>query len=141
MGWHHLLDRQQFTDKIALSWNKPESSAQYRSDIYSILDEPCPEKLCTLLEAALAKYTTPKANAYIKKIADHKEQICYALTSNHFTAGHCSTQLSKVVMLSMKVNGKLKETLKKSTLSETCDRIQQVCRERDRKPHDELVKC
>ena len=41
----------------------------------------------------------------------------------------------------MKANGKLKETLKKSTLTETCDRIQQVCHERDRKSHDELVKC
>jgi len=41
----------------------------------------------------------------------------------------------------MKANGKLKETLKKSTLSETCDRIQQVCRKQDRKSHDELGKC
>ena len=127
MGWHHLLDCQHFKNKIALTWNKPEDPAQYRSDTYSILDEPCPEKLCTLLKAALAKYITLKAHAYIKKIADHKKQSCYAFASNHFTAGHWSTQQSEGGMLSMKANGKLKETLKKSTLSETCDRIQQVC--------------
>ena len=92
MGWHHLLDCQYFTDKIALTWNEIEDPAQYRSDIYSILNEACEEKLSSLLETALATYSTPKANAYIKKIADHKEQICYAFTSNHFTAGHCSTQ-------------------------------------------------
>ena len=125
MGWHHLLDRQHFIDKIALTWSEPEDPAQYRSDIYYILNELCEEKLHTLLETSLAKYSTPKANAYIKKIANHKEQICYAFTSNHFTAGHCSTQRSEDGMSSMKANGKLKETLKKSTLLETCDRIQQ----------------
>ena len=29
MGWHHLLDRQHFTDKIALTWNEIEDPAQY----------------------------------------------------------------------------------------------------------------
>jgi len=101
----------------------------------------CEEKLSSLLETALTTYSTPRAKAYIKKIADHKEQNCYAYTSNHFTAGHCSTQQSEGGMSYMKANGKLKETLKKSTLTETCDRIQQVYCERDRKSHDELVKC
>ena len=73
MGWHHLLDRQHFIEELVLTWNETEDPAQYRSDIYSILNEACEEKLGCLMETALATYSTPKANAYIKKIANHKE--------------------------------------------------------------------
>ncbi len=77
-GWTHLLDRRHFATQILSAWHGLPDPKQYQSDVYKILDSPSVNKMESLLEGALSKYRTDKAQALLNKISQKKPQLCYA---------------------------------------------------------------
>jgi hypothetical protein len=55
----------------------------------------------SLLEGALSKYQTSKAQALLIKIAQKKHKLCYAYTCKTFTAGQVSDQRMEQGMASI----------------------------------------
>ena len=140
-GWTHLLDRRHFALQILSAWHGISDPKQFQSDVYNILDTPSVDTLSSLLQEALAKYRTVKAQALLKKISSKQHQLCYAHTCNVFTAGHVSDQRMEQGMAAMKANGKLKHYLSGCTYGEAISRISQVARDQDFAALKELQSC
>ena len=140
-NWRHLLDRKHFSLQIKASWHGLADPNEYQSDIYRIMDCSDVSKVDRLLSQALSTYQTEKAQKFLTKLSDHKEKLCYAYTSDFFTAGHVSDQRSEGGMSATKAREKLRSYLSKCTYGEAVSRISQVAREQDLKSLDELVRC
>ena len=84
----------------------------------------------SLLEGALSKYRTDKAQALLNKISQKKHQLCYANTCKTFTTGQVSDQRMEQEMAANKANGKLKNFLSECTYSEAVSRISQIAHAR-----------
>ena len=117
-GWTHLLDQCHSATQILSAWHGLPNPKQYQSDVYKILDSPSVDKMESLLEGALSKYRTDKAQALLNKISQKKPQLCYAYTCKTFTAGQVSDQRMEQGMAAIKANGKLKQFLSGCTYSE-----------------------
>ena len=140
-GWMHLLDRRHFATQILAAWHGLSDPQQFQSDVYDILDTPSVDTLMSLLNKALTKYRTEKAQVFLNKIYDKQHQLCYAHTCNFFTAGHVSDQRMEQGMAAMKANGKLKSYLSECTYGEAVSRISQVARDQDITALKELQTC
>ena len=140
-GWMHLLDRRHFATQILAAWHGLSDPQQFQSDVYDILDTPSVDTLMSLLNQALTKYRTEKAQVFLNKIYDKQHQLCYAHTCNFFTAGHVSDQRMEQGMAAMKANGKLKSYLSECTYGEAVSRISQVARDQDITALKELQTC
>ena len=142
MGWKQLIDRYHIAKKIEETWQGLADPSAYQSEILAILDEPDLNVLTsTLLPAARAKYTSGSAKAFVDKLHNIAEQVCYAYTSQYFTAGHVATQRVEGINSSVKANGKLKIHLSDASYGEAVNRIMQVARESDRTSIKELKTC
>ena len=97
----------------------------------------CPDvaKVARLLSEVM------KAQKFLTNLSDQKEKLCYAYTSDLFTAGYVSDQRSEGGMSATNARAKLHSYLSKCTCSETVGRISQVAQEQDLKSLDKLVRC
>jgi hypothetical protein len=140
-GWTHLLDRRHFAPQIISSWHGIQDPAQFKGDIYAILDCPESQNMEALLATAIETYTSAGAQMLLMKISSLKHKLCYCYTCKTFTAGHVSDQRSEGGMACMKAMGKLTKYLAGCTFGEAVARISQVAREHDLLSIKELIRC
>ena len=112
-GWEHILDQYHFNKKITLIWADLDKPHLFREDILDILDSCTERQYTERMLVAKKKYTTPKAQDFLKKIRMYDHRLVYTFTSEGFTAGHISTQRAESMMSAIKANGILKNSLQR----------------------------
>ncbi len=140
-GWTHLLDWRHFATQILSAWHCLPDPHQFQSDVYNILDSPSVDTMESLLERALSKYCTDKAQVLLNKISQKKRQLCYAYTCKTFTAGQVSDQRIEQGMATIKANRKLKKFLHGCTYGKAVSRISQIARDQDIATLTKLQSC
>ena len=117
-GWNQIFDRKHVTTKIVLNWGGLDNPDKFRDDVHQILNETDQEEVSLLIEAAISEHTQPKAQAFLEKISENRNKICFAYTHRHFTAGHVADQRGESLNGVIKTGG-MKKLLVKSTFPET----------------------
>ena len=126
-GWNQIFDRKHITTKIVLNWGGLDNPDKFRDDVHQILNETDQEEVSLLIEAAISEHTQPKAQAFLEKISENPNKICFAYTHRHFTAGHVADQRGESLNGVIKTGG-MKKLLVKSTFPETYQRLMTVAR-------------
>ena len=138
-GWNHIYDRNHFLNEIPKHWGGLANPAQFRSEVFLILESTDEDVLQQRIDSALQKYCTPKASSLIQTISRDRHSLCFCHTGKHFTAGHVSDARAEGGMAAIKGRGTMKQFLAQSPFDVGFERILAVSRRRDLESRRELM--
>jgi hypothetical protein len=128
LGCHHVLDRKHFTQQIVTSWHEiPDNMRDaYRNSIHNILNSTSEASYEERMQVAKTQFNYPKSLAFLYKIHQYRQKVCWAYTCSIFTMGQISDQRAETTNSCVKGKGSLKNYLSKCSLSESIKRIELV---------------
>ena len=115
-----ILDRQHvLVTTNGKQSGKKDENERFMSRYKEILNCNCKTSVDYLLQQAKIEFTDDCQQKCLQKLSKQKQHLCWAHTSDNFTAGHVGDQRMESAIGSLKGKGKLSDLLKKCSIAES----------------------